>query len=304
MKLSKKVIAAFSAAAALALAGTFVGCKSDDEDPYNLITVSGDNATVEGKNDGTLTDADGKVATDATFIRGFKTQKTTGWKAAVYKLTISKDSEGGVLGWIFDEENATPEGATEKNYSFYLLGLKATSGSPSIYFSRFNDVKQSELSGSGTSFGEEFTLIDSGSTSPASGSKWYKKLDAEAFGYDSTTGYSTVYVAFRQPNKDGRYAFGIFAEETAATSWFNDNKVWTTGDGHSESLITEFNAVNGTTFTSHYGQENTINDFGIAAAGEVRDKQVGFYAMIPKGGSLTGTYNRIDYKLADEVVEE
>lgn len=322
MKLSRKVIAGFSAAALLAMAGTFFSCKSDDEDPYQLIAVDGDNATIDASNDGTAsTDADTKVATDATFIRGFRTPSTTGWKAAVYKLQISGESKNGVLGFIFDEER-TKEASdgVEAEYSFYLLGVKATTGSPSIYLSRFKDVKQSELSGSGTSFGTEYTMIDSGttdSTQANSGSKYYLNL-GDDFSYvtNANTGItntSTIYVAFKQPTKTEGYSFGIFKDETSATNWYNSNGESVKTGTNPTNAVTVFNAVNDTTFLSHYSVTTgdnpytpTISDFNVEVSKtEYRKNQVGFYAMIPKGGSLKGSWTKVDRDiLEDEVVEE
>ncbi len=299
MKLSRKTLAAVSAAVALVMGSVFTSCSSDDEDPFNLINVDGDNATIDAQNDGTLTaDADGKTATDATFIRGFKTPKTTGWKAAVYKLTINKASSGGVMGWVFDEDkiDASKSESGEAEYSFYCLGLKATNDHPSIYLSRFNNVTQSGLTGEGTTFGTEYTMIDSGSpSSTTSGSKWYYQLSD--IDYDSE-GTATIYAGFKQVNKDGRYSFRIFSNETDAKTWYNGNEAYTgTIDGIEPNTLNAVNIpTNGGIFASTYktagGENSSINNFGITTDGQVRDNQVGFYAMIPKGGSLNGSFTK------------
>lgn len=343
MKLSRKAIAAISTAAAIVVAGTVAGCKKDDEDPYHLINVDGDNASVAASNDGSLAEgeadagADGKVAKSPSFIRGFQTPSTLiNKKGALYKLTINKSSANGVLGWIFDEEKkeAKDTGAAEDTYSFYLLGVKATETNPSVYLSRFNDVTQSGLSGSSTTFGTEYTMIDStktDSSQAASGSKWYYKLDGSADGteavtYNPTDGNASIFVGYKQVDGNGRYEFGIFKCNTAteaadlatAKAWYNSNKKSDEAEAkRSSRLVPTLNAVNaaesGKTFKANYDSDsasasvtNTINDFGIALAGtSARSTQIGFYAMIPAKGSLNGKWELVEWdRFEDEVVEE
>lgn len=329
MKLSRKVIAAISTAAAIVVAGTVAGCKKeDDEDPYNLIAVVGEGATIDATNNNSLSDGevdagtDAKVAKSPTFIRGFKTPSTyLGRKSALYKLTINKSSNG-VLGWIFDETSEKPAGAAETMYSFYLLGFKATNEHPSIYLSRFNDVTQSGLTGNDTTFGTEFTMIDSGTTNASdatSGSKWYYRLND--VNYDAN-GDASIYVAVKQTGSDGRFSIGIFAANTTdptaeqtAKGWYNSNGNPTTGTD-AKRLITLLNAANFAanakeedqkTFKGKYDGTvtNAVDNFGITTDGTCRKNQFGFYAMIPAKGSLKGSWTHVEWDaLEDEVVEE
>lgn len=94
MKLSKKVVAAFSMTAALAMAMSFVGCK-DEEDENGVIEVSGKKATVNYTNES---------STD--FARAFKTLNLDRTDATC-KITIDRaksSGNGGVIGFMFNEK--------------------------------------------------------------------------------------------------------------------------------------------------------------------------------------------------------
>ncbi len=147
MKLSKKVIAAFSAAAALALAGTFVSCSEDDDDPEGAISGSGSNYTVNYTN-----------STDTIY----RATNTTTFKheGELVKITINNQttsSHDGVMGFLWDlrqsksaavveEVNGTTTATTKPAITddgyqnFFALGFQNNQGTIRYYISKYFNV--------------------------------------------------------------------------------------------------------------------------------------------------------------------
>ena len=96
MKLSKKVLAAFSMVAALAMAVSFTSC-ADEEDENGVIEVSGNKATVNYTNE-----------SSTEYARAFRTLKQDRTDATC-KITIDRaksKGNGGVVGFMFNESKA------------------------------------------------------------------------------------------------------------------------------------------------------------------------------------------------------
>ena len=96
MKLSKKVLAAFSMVAALAMAVSFTSC-ADEEDENGVIEVSGNKATVNYTNE-----------SSSEYARAFRTLKQDRTDATC-KITIDRANSkgnGGVVGFMFNESKA------------------------------------------------------------------------------------------------------------------------------------------------------------------------------------------------------
>lgn len=148
MKLSKKVLAALSAAALLAMAGTFVAC-SDDEDEDGIIETDGKKASINYTNE-----------SSDSFARAFKTLNLDRTDATC-KITIDRaNSKGnaGVVGFMFNEsknksteDDVTAGNATEKGQTYYNFGIagigltKVATGDARTYVSTFKYVNPDTL---------------------------------------------------------------------------------------------------------------------------------------------------------------
>ena len=120
MKLSKKVLAAFSMVAALAMAVSFTSC-ADEEDENGVIEVSGNKATVNYTNE-----------SSTEYARAFRTLKQDRTDATC-KITIDRaksKGNGGVVGFMFNESKAkvTDDDIAEGKEAIdagYLTGVTA-----------------------------------------------------------------------------------------------------------------------------------------------------------------------------------
>jgi hypothetical protein len=108
MKLSKKILAAFSAIATLAMVGTFTGC-SDEDDVNEMISGSNNNYSIDYTNE----------ATDLTSVsRGYKTSDLKHAGALVKINFESTSGNGGMMGFIFDYEK------NDGKANFSIIGVR------------------------------------------------------------------------------------------------------------------------------------------------------------------------------------
>ena len=249
MKLSKKILAAFSVAAMLVTAASFVGCKDEDdeEDAFSGGTVKFDNSyvTVTTAADGTVTVKNAKEgATGATenttyYYRAFK-KTTTKHRGGIVEVTINPNSNAsdaspydGVQGYVFDlvdGENDT--------YSFIVAALRwdVKNNELGTYISQYKNVliksnnfttEQNFTDVNGINIGEtdcdatEVELLKGDSTV-------YKTLAPGAY-TKNDDGSITVTVKVVQ-DEDGGYYVGYYkdasvAKEDGETSFENANYV-------------------------------------------------------------------------------
>ena len=144
MKLSKKILAAFSVAAMLVVAGSFTACKDeDDDDPYEMITkVNSSYYTINHTN----TDAD-------TVQRGYKSTSFKHAGALVDITFNSAKSTGtygdGVMGVIFGLESND-----DGSKNFYVFGAR---NKGDYYVSKYKNVTDLQAANFGAGDGHQFS---------------------------------------------------------------------------------------------------------------------------------------------------
>ena len=133
MKLSKKVLAAFSVAAALAMVGTLAGCADDDEtDPYGIVNGSNNSYWVGDK-------TEGYTNTENTTVRGFDSTvfnhagglvEVTFKDVATVKTNSTYGNSSGVMGLIWNlageagSTKVTP--IPDSGITFYIVGARCS----------------------------------------------------------------------------------------------------------------------------------------------------------------------------------
>ncbi|MBP3773036.1 MAG: hypothetical protein J6I53_10175 [Treponema sp.] len=147
MKLSKKILAAFSVAAMLVVAGSFTACKDeDDDDPYEMITkVNSSYYTINHTN----TDAD-------TVQRGYKSTSFKHAGALVDITFNSAKSTGtwgdGVMGVIFGLESND-----DGSKNFYVFGAR---NKGDYYVSKYKNVTDLQAANFGAGAEHQFSAED------------------------------------------------------------------------------------------------------------------------------------------------
>ena len=147
MKLSKKILAAFSVAAMLVVAGSFTACKDeDDDDPYEMITkVNSSYYTINHTN----TEAD-------TVQRGYKSTSFKHAGALVDITFNSAKSSGtygdGVMGVIFGLESND-----DGSKNFYVFGAR---NKGDYYVSKYKNVTDLQAANFGAGEGHQFSDED------------------------------------------------------------------------------------------------------------------------------------------------
>ena len=133
MKLSKKVLAAFSMAAALAMAVSFTGCKEeDDDDENNMLSGSNNNYSISYKNEST------------SVSRGYKTT-TFKHLGSLCQMTMSADSaNSGAMGYIWDLESNS-ERAEKDPRRFFIVGFNYDGSDIKPYVSLYKNVTDLQL---------------------------------------------------------------------------------------------------------------------------------------------------------------
>ena len=161
MKLSKKILAAFSVAAMLVVAGSFTACKDeDDDDPYEMITkVNSSYYTINHTN----TDAD-------TVQRGYKSTSFKHAGALVDITFNSAKSTGtygdGVMGVIFGLESND-----DGSKNFYVFGAR---NKGDYYVSKYKNVTDLQ----GNNFGASEVKYNATDFDNAEGTVEYSILPA------------------------------------------------------------------------------------------------------------------------------
>ena len=305
MKLSKKVIAAMSAAALLAMAGTFVACSDDDDDdPEGAITkVDSDNYTVDYDNsEGYGTDSDTKSGSLGTYRAWARTSlKHLG---ALTKITFKKgDADAGkgsgVMGFAWDLKQGTAlaDGDDEDNtkpLTFNLLGLRNNNGTLQYYVSRYYNITDKQK----TNFGVE----SANST----------KINPE-----SEPTAATEWIV-----EDIKALSGVDLSGETADVWV---EIVAVGDTHGSDEIKALdeykNASDGAWVVAIYAKDPSQNQDTVAIGKVVipakADGAIGsgydakpsqskqaVYANIYKGHHLVGAWEYVDTYAADEVVED
>ena len=142
MKLSKKILAAFSAAAMLVLAGSFVACADEegegdsDGSKWNrMITVDGTDTTkVPAGSYSRYWSQLGSKEKIAGIVTTIKIDKT--------QSTLEANDKRAVVGYMFDYLQSSDTGSTKDNRQFCLLGVQPAKNR--FYLEHYSNVKKGE----------------------------------------------------------------------------------------------------------------------------------------------------------------
>ncbi len=155
MKLSKKILAAFSAATLLATAAVFTSCTEEDDDTEGAISGSGKNYSINYTN-----------SSSSDIYRCWNTT-TFKHEGELVKIVINNQtstSHDGVMGFVWDlcqskdaatvteGTTTTSPAITEKGYrNFFVVGFQWHAGIPRYYVSKFFNVTDLQANNFGSS---------------------------------------------------------------------------------------------------------------------------------------------------------
>lgn len=268
MKLSKKVIAAFGAVAALAAAGMFVSCSDD-----------AGNGDVEGKKDNATMTVDGTDSASTKLEKAYRRywkQLGTSEKVAEITTTVTidlnqsvKGENGGyVAGFVFDMNKNL---ADSTKFDFCLLGFNPDT--KKYYLENYKGLAAlSSLDTDDTSLGTNEGDISNGDWTSAAGH--YKE--------DATAKTISFVVQLKQTTKK-TYDIYMYAPGGSATA---ATKI-------------------GSYTSDKTGAEITVNG---AKTTEYATGAIGVYGNVGQGNKIVATYvtdtDSVTGKFFDEVVED
>ncbi len=308
MKLSKKVIAAFSAAAALALAGTFVSCSDDDDDndENGWISWDGKNATIT---------ADNSEGTSDTRAWSFEDTHYN----AVETITIKdlSKAQASPVGYIFGYK------AENNKASFGLAGIRVNSDKAQLYVSWYKniDVGSALTANTEKNFGvanaqsfstaEEFKAYDGDLPAEYDATKAIAKASFADVGFNFNDDKTEVgAVIDLRSYDDGSYTIRAYAETSKAESDRKESKM--TDEGLFNNIIFKKNTTTETneveTNALKIGNDSTVKSIEIPASvtglTKAEKRKVGAYVNAVAKTTVNATITVSDDKGADEVVEE
>ena len=314
MKLSRKMIAAFSAAVALAMAGTFVGCSSDDDnDEYGWITWSGKNATISADNSNGTSDKRAWKFEDKHYN-------------AVETITISDydKAQSSPVGYIFGYS------AKDGKASFGLAGVRMKGSQPQLFVSWYKniDVNYNVESAYDMNSQKNFGVANDQSFTTASDFAGYtgdlpaeydvtKALAGASFAdvnFNKTTTNSTKSfggVIDLRSYDDGSYTIRAYAESAKAEEDRKASQCSSTGLLNNVVFLKNTDtATNNEVATNaiQIGNDSTVKSLEIPASvtglTEAKKLKVGAYVNAVATTTVNATITVSDDRGADEVVEE
>jgi len=326
MKLSKKILAAFSATALLATASFFTSCSDDDEDdPEGAITGSNNSYTVDYDNTNGYsadTEADAKDSSSTGVYRAWK-RTSLKHLGALTKITLKTGNgaagkNDGVMGFAWDLQTKTGTETTEDTTAetFNVVGVRNKDGKLQAYVSRYYNVTNKQAN----NFGAKTQTTD------------VTAYPTDAVEYDVTGGFQSlgittastdtevsvwVDVAIVPPTDTsdskkedcGTASTRALSEYTGAEpgSWVI--AIYSEDPSASETTLTPkftevIPAASSTGLGSGYAatadDSNNIQAINLSSS----QKKQAVYANIYKGGHLVGAWNYAKTYFLDEVVEE
>lgn len=308
MKLSKILL---SGVVAAAMAVGMMGCAMD-EDAHDIISVKGDTASVDYSN------------TSDDNYRGFETLRTKHTDAVAVITIDTEKSKGavvegvdsgrsGVLGFVFDldtEKTKDVEGASKKVYAFTSASVRYNTKSKTLetYISRFNEVDPTKIDG-----GDNFKDLNGNLVDKVGKEEMYLKGSSGA--YATLTGVT--------PDEDGlvKVAIEVIANEdgTYSVTYYDGNSavIESKEDAKDESIAANKRVKTGQiksgakplTITSYAGSSSVsngtvkVNATWANANNKIKQTEIGFYAGVYAGATLTGSIQLPYIMNEDEVVE-
>jgi len=284
MKLSKKVLAAMSAATLIMTAGIFTSCgEEEDDDENNMLAGS--------NNDYTLS-YDNSTGTDTS--RGYKVTKNN-HRGALCQITLNKEGtsgSGAAMGYIWDlqstDATASAEdlarAVSEKPRTFCIVGFgyKTSAGKYSPYVSRYTNVYDIQAD----NFGTKGVTVN-GATQTA----------VEKVYYDIGTDYLTA-------DADGNIVMTVNVYEEETTDETDATKTVKTGGYTIDIYNGAVAKADLETATPMKTVSISATDLGYADAKRATQKQGAVYANVYSKSKATGTWKYLDTYSADEVVED
>jgi hypothetical protein len=288
MKLSKKVLAAMSAATLIMTAGIFTSCGEDD-DEEGAITGSNNNYTLSYTNEST---------TDTYRCYNSTTTKHRG---AMAVITLNKDGtsgSGAAMGFIWDlhETGTTTTAASaditravsSKPRTLCVVAFANNNGTIRPYVSRFTNVYDLQAK----NFGTDGVTVN-GETQ--------KAVETEYVGWTNTSiDKDTTRKLTADENGNYVMTVNVYAEQ-------NDDETYTGGyvvDVYNGAYTKE--QINSETDAPDTLCSTTISadDLGYTAGSKPTQQYNAVYANVYSSSSASGTWKYLDTYSADEVVED
>ena len=318
MKLSRKIIAAFGAAAALAMASTFVGCSDDDENEDGVITVTKNGASVNYDNSGATGTADADSDTDTNpSVRRFAIAKVGGTLSgdehfdSICKIDY-KAANGSPMGYIFGLQG---DGSDDKPYSFGIVGLRVKDGVPQYYVSWLKGITGSKGS---TNMIEKANFGVGNNNTSDENSFTDDKLEYEAAGYTNIGDADTILkndtlsvVVDIRAVADGHYEVAFYKNESDAISDRTSDKN-ATSTGKNDAFATSGDRVYtkaiGTQKAASIPASVTAKTKDTSKVAQAIEAGLAYYVNVLPTTKVEGTWTVSDADFAvtaqDEVVVE
>lgn len=279
MKLTKFL----AGAAALMMAFTVAGCKTE-EDSYINLKVSGDNASCDFTNDDTC---------PVNYARAFVTTATKHLSADMeIKIDTSKSStSGSTAGYIF---NLLGSGTENDPYSFCLVGIRNGSSGPQYFASYYTGVLSADTSSDANDFDTSANKAVEYALTGSNGNGW---VTIPTGSYTKNSNTLTVYMDV------SAMAGNIEITEE------NDDTYLKVADSIKVTLKDSENDTEGKEILFNLDNVNAGKDKGGKTGAEltsfpVEQAKLGYYAMVGKDKTLTATWTRSNFVLSAEPVEE
>ena len=294
MKLSKKVLAAFSMAAALAMASTFVACTEDDDDDFNLISKdNSDNFTINATND------------TGSVQRGYKTTSLK-HSGALTQITMNKAcANSGAMGYIWDLESANSDGtysrAAKDTRRFLIAGFNYNGSVVKPYVSLYKDVvdiQANNFGATGTTQKETTAATAVGDAKETE----YLKLGEKLLSVtpDTSTG---DFVITLDVYEDGNWTWNEAKTKRVYTS-YNGGYIADIYVGALTLAEVAAKTSADATATIKAADLGYITETSNTAKNIVKQQTCAVYANVYAGKTLKGSFKYTETYAADEVVEE
>ncbi|MCR5125514.1 MAG: hypothetical protein K6B43_10005 [Treponema sp.] len=296
MKLSKKVLAAMSAATLIMTAGIFTSCGEEEADDENGM-ISGSN------NDYTLSyDNSASTTTSRAYVPTKKNHR-----GALCQITLNKfdSGSGAAMGLIWDlgstDAAASAEdvarAVSEKPRNLCIAAFANFGGTYKAYVSRYTNVYDIQAD----NFGTKGDVKVNGEVQTAVEEEYIKSSDNKALTADDNGNYVmtvNVYEETTEKAVDG-------SDETE--TWYTGgyvvdiyNGLVTEADLESETPPSTLATTRIDADTLGYTESKKTTLGGHA----VDQKQCAVYANVYSKSKATGTWKYLDTYSADEVVED
>lgn len=247
MKISKKLLAAFSVAAMLVTALSVTGCKKeDDDDPVGAITGSNNNYSVNYNNtNGYAADTVNDKKSGSSGVYRAWNRTTFKHQGALTKVTLKKGNgaagkNDGVMGVAWDLQTSKGEDAASDATAetFNVFGIRNDAGTLKCYVSRYFNITNKQAN--------NFGAAETSTANPAT-------VPTGAFEYDVSNGFQPLWSA--GTGDEVSVWVDVFAKLSSSTPNSNDE-----GLPLSKTILGSdyTNAAAGSWFVVFYNADPTV----------------------------------------------